>query len=198
MKKYLLVLLAGTLAILVYYSQSIRSVESEKQAEPPLQQEIKEGEIENPKVKFNRSQLKTYDEIYGYLQKEFGEPISQEDKETSDGIFLKVAYFQSKATGNQYFVAQNKIPEFSSENFTYFGIIAYSPEALDMGLQVTEYYAHKEKILQSNRYNPYVLGDVSISYREIPVTDSQTAYGISIFNDKEYQTFNEATLEKTE
>lgn len=198
MKKYLLILLALIITALAYYSQSIKSAENKKSAEPKLQQEIKESSIEQPKVKFNRSQLKTYDEIYGYLQEEFGEPISQEDKETSEGIFLKASYFKSEATGNQYFVAQNKIPDYSSEDFTYFGIIAYSPEALDIGLQVTDYYDHKEEILQSNRYNPYVLDDVSISYREISVTDSQTAYGISIFNDREYQEFYEATLAKTE
>lgn len=198
MKRYALPLLLLSLLFLMLGSSKAKSKTVLLKNEPRLQKKFNASDVKIPKRKFNRSKLTTYSEIYNYLKAEFGKPIKSKNTQTSDGILLKADYFKDKISGNQYFVANNSIPDYSQSQFVYYGIIAYSKKALDIGLKTTDYYSQKKKILLSNRYNPYVMDDVSISYREIPVTKKQKAYGVSIFNTKEYDVFQEAVLRKTE
>ncbi|MGT2923638.1 hypothetical protein ACVR0O_00295 [Streptococcus caviae] len=198
MKKYALPLLLLPLLFVIFGSSRAKSETRLLKTEPRLQKKFDADTVKMPEQKFNRSKLNTYSEIYSYLKSTFGKPIKSENTQTGDGIFLKADYFKDKISGNQYFVASNTIPDYSQSQFVYYGIIAYSQKALDIGLKTTDYYYQKKKILLSSRYDPYIMGDVAISYREIPVTKKQKAYGISIFNTKEYKTFQEAVLSKTE
>lgn len=190
MRHYRLILLLAFLCLAACQKQT--------EKEPSLQKEIPLSAVKTPKEKFNRSKLKSYDDIYHYLETAFGKSIKTEKTETSKGVFLQAAYFKDQVSGNQYFVARNSIPSQSQKDFVYLGIIAYSPKALDIGLKMTDYYAYKDKILESNRYNPYVIGEAAISYREIAVTAKQKAYGISVFDKEEYDAFQENSLAITE
>ncbi|MGT2751257.1 hypothetical protein ACVRXF_10235 [Streptococcus orisasini] len=197
MRKYALSLILLPLLFVILGSKAESEARSLK-TEPQLQKKFDADTVKMPKQKFNRSKLNTYNEIYNYLKSAFGKPIKSENTQTGDGIFLKADYFKDKNSGNQYFVANNTIPNYSQSQFVYYGIISYSQKALDIGLTTTDYYYQKKKILLSSRYAPYMMGDVAISYREIPITKKQKAYGVSIFNTKEYKTFQEAVLSKTE
>ncbi|MGT2667269.1 hypothetical protein ACVRYP_08170 [Streptococcus rifensis] len=178
---------------------TLSSQESLQQAEVvSLKKVFKQEEILLPDQLFNKKSLASYEDMYAYLEGLYGKPVDLEKTESAEGIYLKVAYFLDEQTGTQYFAGQNTIPEYGQLSYSYFGIIAYSPEALDVALQKTDYYAYKKQILVSNSHNPFYHNGTGITYRKLAVTDDEMAYGISIFDEKEYTLYNEAVYQKTE
>lgn len=167
-------------------------------AQLSLQKEFDPSDVRLPKELFNRKELNSYKAIYDYLENQYGHPQDKVEKETADGIYLKTEYFLDDVTGIQYFVGQNTVAGHEETVYTYFGILAYSKEALDVALQTTDYYVYKEEILASHTHRPFFTEGIGMSYRTIPVTETDTAYGVSIFSEEEYLAYNEAVYTKTE
>lgn len=200
MKKLMVVvsLFVGLAGCSMSSTQPKSSSPSQQVESLSLQKEFKPSEVALPKERFNRKKQKTYAAFYDYLENQYGHPQDTVEKETADGNYLKTDYFLDDVTGTQYFVGQNTLAEHDDLIYTYFGILAYSQEALDIALQTTDYYTYKEDILASNPHRPFYVDGVGLSYRTIPVTETETAYGISIFSEKEYLAYNEVVYTETE